>query len=490
MAQKPEPEDLTFLKCDLVKIIILDTDPKNFVTPEENAIAAPKFKGDPKDTWLLKSVPFFEYLYMMETDDVRQLLAKFGNYDTMENYEKWEKQIVETLKEDWEKKQHQNEKQGNSVWSYLGSAFGMHVETQKEPPVPQFIQMRNNMRKSFEINHAKMMESVLEEQKRANESNQKLMSESTIWDMAQQLSKFLKSIISRMSDEPYTQSFVPHKWNIRVLKKLKIEIIDTDFHGMFGMEEFNVNIDDIVLFDQTHNALGIQFNNNENGMNSFHNNINFFINELSTETIDYKTLSTNSVNEISTVIYKSLNEIVQDDYVNEETVRKVSEGFLTKYCINRFEGYSIRQKPKISFFTGQGSFCIPDLVIRDHRNKIRYILIQDDKQAENVGDCQLIAYMLNAVFTNSSDGYHNPIIGILYSLTKPKFFKIEIPQQNISTFKDDILSRCFNVPGADRGAKYTVLKYIIPGRITENNTIMSILRCYEAIRRTMIITNQ
>ncbi|PVV01763.1 hypothetical protein BB560_003807, partial [Smittium megazygosporum] len=134
MAQKPEPErvdgknieDLTFLKCDLVKIIILDTDPKNFVTPEENAIAAPKFKGDPKDTWLLKSVPFFEYLYMMETDDVRQLLAKFGNYDTMENYEKWEKQIVETLKEDWEKKQHQNEKQGNSVWSYLGSAFGMH----------------------------------------------------------------------------------------------------------------------------------------------------------------------------------------------------------------------------------------------------------------------------------------------------------------------------------------------------------------------------
>ncbi|PVU85630.1 hypothetical protein BB560_006958, partial [Smittium megazygosporum] len=80
-------KDLTFLNRDLSKVIILDTDPKNFVTPEENAIAAPKFKGDPKDTWLLKSVPFFEYLYMMETDDVRQLLAKFGNYDTMENYE-------------------------------------------------------------------------------------------------------------------------------------------------------------------------------------------------------------------------------------------------------------------------------------------------------------------------------------------------------------------------------------------------------------------
>ncbi|PVU87212.1 hypothetical protein BB560_006535, partial [Smittium megazygosporum] len=83
---------------------------------ERRDIAVPKFKGDSKDTWLLKAAPFFEYLYMMETDDVRQLLAKFGNYDTMENYEKWEKQIVETLKEDWEKKQHQNEKQGNSVW--------------------------------------------------------------------------------------------------------------------------------------------------------------------------------------------------------------------------------------------------------------------------------------------------------------------------------------------------------------------------------------
>ncbi|PVU98343.1 hypothetical protein BB560_005687, partial [Smittium megazygosporum] len=119
-----------------------------------------------------------------------------------------------------------------------------------------------------------------------------------------------------------------------VLTKLRSEIVDTDFHGMFGMEEFNMNIDYIVLFDQTHNALKIQFNFKEKLMNSFHNSINVFINELSTETIDYRTLFTNSVNEISTVIYKALNDIICRFHVDKETVRLVSEGFLTKYCIN------------------------------------------------------------------------------------------------------------------------------------------------------------
>ncbi|PVV01522.1 hypothetical protein BB560_004056 [Smittium megazygosporum] len=293
-----------------------------------------------------------------------------------------------------------------------------------------------------------------------------------------------------MFDEPCTESLDPHGWDFWVLTKLKIEIMDTDFHGMFGMEEFNVNIDDIVLFDQTHNALRIQFNDNENVMNSFHNNINVFINELSTETIDYDILFTNSVNETSSFIYKALNDIVQDNYTNEETVRLISEGFLRKYYLNRFKRYSIDRKLRTPFFSSKNSFCIPDLVIRDPRDSIICIIVHDDQRYNINGDYYLIACMVNAVFMNNSDGYHNPIIGIMYSLSAPTFFKIEISQQNINTFKDDITSRCSIGSAADSGTEYTVLKYIIPGRITENNTIMSILRCYEAIRRIMIISNQ
>ncbi|PVU96928.1 hypothetical protein BB561_000874 [Smittium simulii] len=178
-------KDLSLLNRDLSKVILLDTDPEDYSSHQENSIKVPTFKGDPSDTWLLRAAPLFEYIYMIEAPDVRQVLEKHKDGDVVENYNKWEESVIKQLKDDWENK-NKNKPSDNSIQSYLGYALGFHVETQKEVPLPQFVQLRNTMRKSFEAQNAQMIKYILAEKREFEENNKKLMSESTVWDLAQQ----------------------------------------------------------------------------------------------------------------------------------------------------------------------------------------------------------------------------------------------------------------------------------------------------------------
>ncbi|OMJ28271.1 Mitochondrial import inner membrane translocase subunit TIM50 [Smittium culicis] len=185
-------DDLSYLNRDLSKVILLDIIPKEDSLQPENSVKVPQFKGEPGDDWLRRVIPFFEYVFMMETKDVREVLSKFGNGDLADEYQKWEKDLIEKLNSDWENKKAKKEEYSNTFMGSVGAlVFGSATNstTNSKPPVPQFIQMRNNMRSNFQVQHRKMLEIASEEMRKFEEEALKAKNENTIWTVAQSMAK-------------------------------------------------------------------------------------------------------------------------------------------------------------------------------------------------------------------------------------------------------------------------------------------------------------
>ncbi|OLY82941.1 Mitochondrial import inner membrane translocase subunit TIM50 [Smittium mucronatum] len=188
-------KDLSYLNRDLSKVIMLDIIPKEDSLQPENSVQVPAFTGQPGDDWLMKSIPFFEYVFMLETKDVREPIAFFGKGDLAENYEEWEKNLVETLNKDWEENKKKKTQYSDTIWGTIGSlVFGTATggastaQSSSKPPIPQIIQTRMNMRSNFEVQHRKMIAAADEEMKRIDEENKKQLRENTIWTVAQTMS--------------------------------------------------------------------------------------------------------------------------------------------------------------------------------------------------------------------------------------------------------------------------------------------------------------
>ncbi|CAI4053412.1 protein translocase subunit TIM50 SKDI_16G2090 [Saccharomyces kudriavzevii IFO 1802] len=69
-------KDLSKLKRDLSKVIIIDTDPNSYKLQPENAIPMDPWNGEADDK-LVRLIPFLEYLATQQTKDVRPILDSF-----------------------------------------------------------------------------------------------------------------------------------------------------------------------------------------------------------------------------------------------------------------------------------------------------------------------------------------------------------------------------------------------------------------------------
>ncbi|KAI1202893.1 NIF-domain-containing protein [Nemania serpens] len=70
-------KDLSYLNRDLSKVIIIDTKESHVQNQPENAIILPPWKGNKDDTELVSLIPFLEYVFAMESKDVREVLKSF-----------------------------------------------------------------------------------------------------------------------------------------------------------------------------------------------------------------------------------------------------------------------------------------------------------------------------------------------------------------------------------------------------------------------------
>lgn len=103
------------------KVIIIDTDPKMVRKQPENAIVLPPFKGDPNDRGLINMIPFLEYIYTMEYDDVRRVLKSFEGKDIPEEFARREA----IMRREFEKRNMSERKPKVSGMGMLSNALGL-----------------------------------------------------------------------------------------------------------------------------------------------------------------------------------------------------------------------------------------------------------------------------------------------------------------------------------------------------------------------------
>ncbi|KAI1119031.1 HAD-like domain-containing protein [Nemania sp. NC0429] len=70
-------KDLSYLNRDLSKVIIIDTKESHVQNQPDNAIILAPWKGNKDDKELVSLIPFLEYIFAMESKDVRQVLKSF-----------------------------------------------------------------------------------------------------------------------------------------------------------------------------------------------------------------------------------------------------------------------------------------------------------------------------------------------------------------------------------------------------------------------------
>ncbi|OMH82667.1 Mitochondrial import inner membrane translocase subunit TIM50 [Zancudomyces culisetae] len=213
-------KDLSLLNRDMSKVIFLDImgnekDDSQLSLQPDNTLAIRPFNNpDPKDNELARIIPLFEYIYMTEPSDVRKALKQFvisadKNMDSAQKYTEWEEAFVKQLASNWYEKNNINPNAVNEVqsqelqqpqqrqqsWiSYLlfgESNAGAKADTKSAasntPPTPNFIVMRNRMRKNFQQQYKKMIALIKAEMEKQEQENLKTMKESTMLSMAQDL---------------------------------------------------------------------------------------------------------------------------------------------------------------------------------------------------------------------------------------------------------------------------------------------------------------
>ncbi|KAG0251274.1 mitochondrial inner membrane protein required for protein import [Mortierella polycephala] len=170
-------KDLSHLNRDLSKVIIMDSNPDAYLLQPENAIAMKPWLGDPNDTELVAMIPFLETLALTEVEDVRGPLSKFRGKNIPVEFAKWEEELKEQMRLQWEEEQK----------SKKGKGFGMFrvgAQQQEQAPVPLFEIQRQQFQEHFKRTHKAVEEEAAENLKKQKELESKLKSmKISVWDI-------------------------------------------------------------------------------------------------------------------------------------------------------------------------------------------------------------------------------------------------------------------------------------------------------------------
>ncbi|PVV00564.1 hypothetical protein BB560_005051, partial [Smittium megazygosporum] len=254
----------------------------------------------------------------------------------------------------------------------------------------------------------------------------------------------------------------PNEWGMVTPLILGIEFVDVELCEIFNINEFTMDVNDIAHFDNTNDTVNIQFNGIEESMNKFHRSLDELIKDVSVDKIDYNNLAMSTTNELHEIMYEALNKIVRRCIIYEGTVRQIFDILFYKFRLDRIKGYQIYSKHHIQFISDET--CVVDLVVKDSLHRTRYIMIEEDlEDALHIARYKLIAYMIDAVFSNHRILEHIPVIGILYSIAKPMFFKLEVPKTMTFEFMNNIFTRMKNDVIYTGNEIYTIKRYNING---------------------------
>ncbi|CAK9435595.1 uncharacterized protein LODBEIA_P03220 [Lodderomyces beijingensis] len=156
-------KDLSLLNRDLGKTVLIDVDEDSASLQPENAIIVEKWDGRPDD-YLIRMIPFLEYLATQPVKDVRPILNSFQDKSNIvDEFTEREKK----LRQQWAK-DHKNSGQPNAG-TFLAKFLGMPVPEQKMPLdiIREHGQLQyQHFQKYLQENAAKFLE---EEQKLKNE---------------------------------------------------------------------------------------------------------------------------------------------------------------------------------------------------------------------------------------------------------------------------------------------------------------------------------
>ncbi|KAF9913755.1 mitochondrial inner membrane protein required for protein import [Lobosporangium transversale] len=170
-------KDLSHLNRDLSKVIIMDSNPDAYSLQPENSIAMKPWTGDPNDTELVAMIPFLETIALTEVEDVRGPLAKFRGKNIPVEFAKWEEELKEQMRLQWEEEQKNKKGKGLGIFR-LGS------QQQEQPPVPLFEQQRQQFQEHFKRTHKVVEEEAAQNLKKQKELESKLKSmKISVWDI-------------------------------------------------------------------------------------------------------------------------------------------------------------------------------------------------------------------------------------------------------------------------------------------------------------------
>ncbi|KAF9968345.1 mitochondrial inner membrane protein required for protein import [Mortierella alpina] len=170
-------KDLSHLNRDLSKVIIMDSNPDAYALQPENAIAMKPWTGDPNDTELVAMIPFLETLALTEVEDVRGPLAKFRGKNIPVEFAKWEEELKEQMRLQWEEDQKSKKGKGFGIFRVGGGQ-------QEQAPVPMFEVQRQQFQEHFKRTHKAVEEEAAENLKKQKELESKLKQmKISVWDI-------------------------------------------------------------------------------------------------------------------------------------------------------------------------------------------------------------------------------------------------------------------------------------------------------------------
>ncbi|KAF9930035.1 mitochondrial inner membrane protein required for protein import [Linnemannia zychae] len=171
-------KDLSHLNRDLSKVIIMDSNPDAYSLQPENSIAMKPWLGDPNDTELVAMIPFLETLALTEVEDVRGPLAKFRGTNIPVEFAKWEEELKEQMRLQWEEEQKNKKSKGGFGMFRVGS------QQAEQPPVPLFEAQRQQFQEHFKRTHKAVEEEAAENLKKQKELEEKIKEmRVSVWDI-------------------------------------------------------------------------------------------------------------------------------------------------------------------------------------------------------------------------------------------------------------------------------------------------------------------
>lgn len=114
---------------------------------------------------------------MTEVEDVRAPLAKFRGKNIPIEFAKWEEDLKEQMRLQWEEEQKNKKGKGFGI-------FKMGGQQQEQPPVPLFELQRQQLQENFKRTHKAIEEEAAENLKKHKELEAKLKEmKVSVWDI-------------------------------------------------------------------------------------------------------------------------------------------------------------------------------------------------------------------------------------------------------------------------------------------------------------------